>query len=258
MLTGHFYHGHIRRIVSVFGSLFNNINVVRKDQTSKVIYSTRVPLAYGPKSKFLMRLDAQAALVDDDKIAMKLPRMSFEITSMTYDATTKINRNNTLSAIDANDSSIKHNLRTFAPYRINFQLSIMAKNQDDALQITEQILPYFQPDYTVTITEVDSVNITTDIPFVLSGVTMTDDYEGDAMTRRAIVYTLDFETRVRFYGPVTKRALIRVSDINLNTNKMTDTPGVLIHTTVSSIEDTPTNFTVVQTETDFGFDELNT
>ena len=101
MLSGHFYHGHIRRIVSVFGTLFNNINVVRKDQTSKVIYSTRVPLAYGPKSKFLMRLDQQKDLVDDDKIAMKLPRMSFEITSMTYDATTKINRNNTVSAIDA-------------------------------------------------------------------------------------------------------------------------------------------------------------
>jgi len=255
MTSGHFYHAHIRRIVTVFGTLFNNINVMRKDQTSKVVHITRVPLAYGPKAKFLMRLDEKKDL-QGNKVAMKLPRMSFEITNMVYDATTKINRNNTITAVDANTTSEKYNVRTFAPYRLNIQLSIMAKNQDDALQIIEQILPSFQPEYTVTVKELDTMNITTDLPFVLTSVTMTDDYEGDAMTRRAIVYTLDFETRIRFYGPVSKKAIIRVSDVNLSTSE-TLTPQVNIHTTVSSINDTPDDYTVLQTITDFGFNELN-
>lgn len=255
MTSGHFYHAHIRKIVTVFGTLFNNLNVMRKDQTGKVIHTTRVPLAYGPKSKFLMRLDEQKDL-QGNKVAMKLPRMSFEITNMAYDATTKINRNNTLSVTDSNTTSEKYNVRTFAPYRMNIQLSIMAKNQDDALQILEQILPSFQPEYTVTIKELDSLNINTDLPFVLTSVTMTDDYEGDGMTRRAIIYTLDFETRIRFYGPVSKRAIIRVSDVNLATNE-TNSPQVNIHTTLGSIEDTPEDYTVIQTITDFGFDDLN-
>jgi hypothetical protein len=173
---------------------------------------------------------------------------------MVYDATTKINRNNVVTSIDAGDTSTKNIVRTFAPYRMNFQLSIMAKNQDDALQIVEQILPYFQPEYTVTIKELDSVNLTTDLPFVLTAVNLEDTYEGNFTERRAIIYTLDFETRIRFYGPVSNKAIIKVSDVNLLTNQ-NNTPNVNIHTTVGSIEDTPDNYTIVQTITDFGFDD---
>jgi hypothetical protein len=255
MTSGHFYHSHIRRVVSVFGTIFNNINVIRKDQSGHVVHSVRVPLSYGPKAKFLQRLDEQKDL-QDNKVAMKLPRMSFEITNIVYDATTKINRNNVVTSIDAGDTSTKHIVRTFAPYRMNFQLSIMAKNQDDALQVLEQILPYFQPEYTVTIKELDSVNLTTDLPFVLTTVNMEDTYEGDFVQRRAIIYTLDFETRIRFYGPVSNKAIIKVSDVNLLTNK-NDKIDVNINTTLGSIEDTPDDYTIVQTITDFGFNEPN-
>lgn len=251
MTSGHFYHAHIRRIVTVFGTIFNNINIIRKDQTGKVIHSIRVPLAYGPKAKFLQRLDEQKDL-QGNKVAMKLPRMSFEITTMVYDATTKLNRNNMVTSIDANDTTKQDAVRTFAPYRMNFQLSIMAKNQDDALQVMEQILPYFQPEYTVTVKELDSVNVTTDVPFVLTNVTMEDTYEGDFTTRRAIIYTLDFEARVRFYGPISRRSVIKYSDIDFITNDVAKT-DVNIHTTVGSIHDTPQNYTVIQTITDFGF-----
>jgi hypothetical protein len=137
---------------------------------------------------------------------------------------------------------------------MNFQLSIMAKNQDDALQIVEQILPYFQPEYTVTIKELDSVNLTTDLPFVLTAVNLEDTYEGNFTERRAIIYTLDFETRIRFYGPVSNKAIIKISDVNLLTNQ-NNKVDVNIHTTVGSIEDTPDNYTIVQTITDFGFDD---
>ena len=251
MTSGHFYHAHIRRIVTVFGTIFNNINIIRKDQTGKVIHSIRVPLAYGPKAKFLQRLDEQKDL-QGNKVAMKLPRMSFEITTLVYDATTKLNRNNMVTAIDSNDTTKQDSVRTFAPYRMNFQLSIMAKNQDDALQIMEQILPYFQPEYTVTVKELDSVNVTTDIPFVLTNVTMEDTYEGDFTTRRAIIYTLDFEARVRFYGPLSRKAVIKYVDVNFITNDVAKT-DVNIHQTLASINDTPQDYTVIETITDFGF-----
>lgn len=208
MFTGHYYHATIRKTVAVFGTLFNNISVMRKDGNGKVVNITRVPLAYGPKQKFLARLDEQPDL-NANKVAIKLPRMSFEIISMTYDATIKTNRNNVLTFTDPADSTTKQVIRNYAPYRMGIQLSIMAKNQDDALQIIEQILPNFQPEYTVTIKDLDDLNLKTDIPFVLTGVTMQDDYEGEFTQRRAIIYTLDFETRLRFYGPTTSRSVIK-------------------------------------------------
>lgn len=214
MFSGHFYHATIRKTVAVFGTLFNNISVVRKDSSGKVINITRVPLAYGPKQKFLARLDEQPDLAAN-KVAIKLPRMSFEIISMTYDATIKTNRNNTLIFNDPTSSTTKNVIRNYAPYRMGLQLSIMAKNQDDALQVIEQILPNFQPEYTVTIKDLDDLNLKTDVPFVLTGVTMQDDYEGEFTQRRAIVYTLDFETRLRFYGPVSPRSIIKDIGVNM-------------------------------------------
>jgi hypothetical protein len=213
MFTGHFYHATIRKVVSVFGTLFNNISVVRKDGSGKVVNITRVPLAYGPRQKFLARLDEQPNL-DAGKVAIKLPRMSFEITSLVYDASIKTNRNNLIEVVST-DPNQKSVVRNYSPYRMGLQLSIMAKNQDDALQCLEQILPHFQPEYTVTIKDLDSLNVKTDMPFVLSGVQMNEDYEGDFVQRRAIIYTLDFETRLRFYGPVSKRAIIKTADIDL-------------------------------------------
>ena len=187
MLNSHFYHATIRKLVAAFGTVFNNISVVRKDQAGKVINIQRVPLAYGPKQKFLARIDEQSDL-QGPKVAIKLPRMSFEIVTMTYDATTKINRNNTISVGSLTDPSARTVVRQFAPYRMGVQLSIMAKNQDDALQIVEQILPYFQPEYTITIKDVEGMNISNDVPIVL---------------------TLDFELRVRFYGPTSESGIIK-------------------------------------------------
>jgi hypothetical protein len=215
MFGGHFYHGTIRKIVSVFGTLFNNINVVRKDGSGNVVSITRVPLAYGPRQKFLARIDEQPNL-DADKVAIKLPRMSFEISGLIYDTSIKTNRTYTIPLDQStnNNTSVKDVVRNYAPYRLSFQLSIMAKNQDDALQCLEQILPHFQPEYTVTIKDLDTYTNTADLPFVLTGVTLSDEYDGDFMQRRAIIYTLDFETKLRFYGPVSKKAVIKSSDID--------------------------------------------
>ena len=212
MFGSYFYHSQIRRTIAVFGTLFNNINIRKTDSAGKILQDIKVPLAYGPRQKFLARVQNQTDL-NDAKLAIKLPRMSFEITSISYDTNQTVNKSNEVR-VGSITSNTRNSVRAPAPYRVGIQLNIMAKNQDEALQILEQILPTFKPDYTVTINEVPRIGIKSDIPIVLQGVSMNDDYEGDFITRRAIIYTLDFETRVNFYGEVQNKKTIRkvVSD----------------------------------------------
>ena len=212
MFGSYFYHSQIRRTIAVFGTLFNNINIRKTDAAGKILQDIKVPLAYGPRQKFLARVQNQADL-SDSKLAIKLPRMSFEITSITYDTNQTVNKSNEVR-VGSITTDTRNSVRAPAPYRVGIQLNIMAKNQDEALQILEQILPTFKPDYTVTINEVPAIGIKSDIPIVLQGVAMNDDYEGDFITRRAIIYSLDFETRVNFYGEVQNKKTIRkvVSD----------------------------------------------
>lgn len=210
-MNSYFYWQSIRRTVAVFGTLFNNLEVVNKDSAGKVLKISRVPLSYGPRQKFLTRIN-QASDYNDERIAIKLPRMGFEITSLTYDATHKMQKMHFEKFdSDKKDKSVKDYAIGPVFYNMGIQLSIFAKNQDDALQIMEQILPYFQPQFTVTVKELkDSTK--SDYPFTLVGVGMEDTYEGDFETRRAIIYTLDFETKVRFYGDVRTHALIKKAD----------------------------------------------
>ena len=215
MLNKYFYHATIRKTIAAFGSLFNNIKIIRKDGSGEVRQITRVALAYGPKDKFLARIDGEANLTAAG-VAIKLPRMSFEIISLTYDAESKINKMNQFNSgtiVDGSRSAVK----AFSPYKIGISLSVIAKNQDDALQIIEQIIPYFQPDHTITINDLPDLGLKHDIPIVLNAVSMAEDYEGDFLTRRSIIYTLDFETRVRFYGPINEgQNIILKASVDLN------------------------------------------
>ena len=216
-----FYHQTIRKTVAVFGTLFNNLTVVRKDGSGKVLKIDKVPLAYGPRQKFLSRIE-QAESYSDPKIAIKLPRMSFEMVGLSYDAATKLNKN-TITKYNGTEGKEK-STRDYAVgpvmYTMNIQLSIYTKTQDDVLQILEQIVPYFQPQYTVTVKELDS-SVSSDYPFILNSLSFEDSYEGDYESRRAIIYTLDFETKVRFYGDRRHHPLIKKVDINYYTD---DTP----------------------------------
>ena len=209
MFGDYFYHAQIRRMVSVFGTLFNNIKVQKKDSNGNILQKNRVPLAYGPRQKFLARVSAQSNL-DDPKLAIRLPRLSFEITGLTYDTTTKLQKMNEIR-VGTITNNTRKSIKAPSPYRMNIELNIMSKNQDEALQILEQILPYFQPDYTVTINEVPEIGIKSDVPITLTDVTMSDLYEGDFETRRTIIYTLNFETRVKFYGGVSTKDIIRTT-----------------------------------------------
>lgn len=218
MFSGHFYHEHIKRAVAVFGTLFNNMSVVKKNGSGNVISTIKVPLAYGPRQKFLARIQDEKYLTDP-KLAIRLPRMSFEIISMSYDTNTKLQKGVTRT-LASSDPTKKQTILNPVGYRMGLQLNIMTKNQDEALQLLEQIVPFFQPEYTVTVKEVQN-NFKSDMPFVLQSVTMSDDYEGDFLSRRAIIYTLEFETRVRFYGPLGNKGIIRRVDTTFADTEMT-------------------------------------
>lgn len=212
----YFYHQHTRRAVTVFGTLFNDIHIVKRDGSGNIKSDTKVPLSYGPRQKFQSRIQEESNL-DDPRLAIKLPRLSFEITSIDYDASTTLQSSNrkTVSSSPTSRDTVFHPTN----YIIGFELNIIAKHMDDALQILEQILPYFKPEYTVTVKELDDA-FTTDMPFTLNSVTLNDDYEGDFLTRRSIIYTLSFSTRVRYYGPISNSGVIKetrttVSDIDM-------------------------------------------
>mgnify|MGYP000023172490 FL=1 len=198
MFGGHFYHATMRKSVAVFGTLFNNINVVRKAADGGVLNQVKVPLSYGPKEKFLARLDQQDGR--NQPVALKLPRMAFEITDLSIDANQKLTKYNKIVESNASDSTKKKVIDQYTSYDIGMSLYVMAKNQDDGLQVVEQILPYFTPDYTVSIRPVDTFDFKQDVPIILNSVNIQDDYEGDFATRRVLIYQLDFTMKMKFYG----------------------------------------------------------
>tara|TARA_B100001113_G_scaffold291389_1_gene247820 strand:+ start:6388 stop:7392 length:1005 start_codon:yes stop_codon:yes gene_type:complete len=191
----YFYNEILRRTIIAFGTLFNGITVKQTDST------IRVPLAYGPTQKFLARLEQSPDL--NKSTAITLPRMSFEFTGLTYDPSRKVTTTQTFTVKDPVSGSDTKKSFMPVPYNMQFELSIMCKVNDDALQITEQILPYFQPAYNVTVELVESIKEKRDIPIVLENITMQDDYEGDFDKRRVLLYTLRFTAKTYLFGPVS-------------------------------------------------------
>ena len=214
MFGTHFYHATMRKSVAVFGTMFNNISVIRKDGSGGILNQIKVPLAYGPKQKFLARIDQET--MDDASMALKLPRMSFEITSLGVDLTKKENKLNKITSAHATDSYKRQSIRAQTPYDIGMQLNILAKNQDDGLQILEQIVPYFQPDYTVTIKPIDGwTDYKQDVPIILNSVSIEDSYDGDFITRRVLTYTLDFTMKMTFYSGIGAQGVIKEVQLDL-------------------------------------------
>lgn len=202
MFGSYFYNQRIRKAVAVFGSLFNNIYVVRKNSNGTVINQQKVPLSYAPKRDFLARLDAMQNGEDFERqIAVKLPRMSFEITNLAYDPSRQLPKINKCIAFNKTSEfgGSATQLYNPVPYTITFSLNAYAQSQDDALQIVEQIMPYFTPHYTVTVQPLDDYDIKEDTPITLSAVTFSDDYESPLEARRTIIYTLDFDMKLFLY-----------------------------------------------------------
>ena len=189
----YFYNEILRRTIIGFGTLFNSIEIQQEGS------SIRIPLAYGPTQKFLARIEQSPDL--NKPMAITLPRMSFEFTGLTYDPSRKVSTTQTFVAKDKDDGTETKKTFMPVPYNMQFELSIFTKLNDDALQIVEQILPYFQPSYNLTIELVDEIREKRDVPIVLESVTMQDDYEGDFSTRRVLYYTLRFTAKTYLFGP---------------------------------------------------------
>ena len=206
MLGTYFYHEITRKTVIAFGTLFNDIYVRHEDGAGNDISEMKVPVSYGPRQKFLARIQQQPELNKATQIS--LPRMSFEISSITYDPTRKSGITQTFKVKDGEQMK-----KVFmpVPYNLGFELNILTKLQDDGLQILEQILPFFQPGFTLSVDLVKSIGEKRDIPMVLQSITQQDDYEGDFATRRALIYTLQFTAKTFMFGPIadTPEGLIR-------------------------------------------------
>ena len=244
-----FYHETVRNIIVGFGTLFNDIHIVRKDNNGSITQSMKVPLAYGPKQKWLARLDQDAGL--ESKVAITLPRMGFEIQDLAYDPSRKLNRVQKFKKVKSSASNSNKLDTQFmpVPYNLNIQLYAMAKQSDDALQMVEQILPYFQPDYTLTIKDMPEMGVARDIPIVLNSINYEDNYKGDFAERRAIMYTLDFTTKFYLYGPVTSSKVIKTVQVDQYTDMPSTAPKREQRYTA-----TP-NPTTANADDDFGFNE---
>jgi len=221
----YFYHEILRRTVISFGSLFNNISIEHTNNSDQVVSVIKVPLAYGPTQKFLARLNQSPNL--NKPVQITLPRMSFEFTGLTYDATRKSTTTQYFTAKSVEDGTETKKAYLPVPYNMQFELSIMSKINDDALQIVEQILPYFQPAYTMTVEMVDSIAEKRDIPVILENITMQDDYEGDFTTRRVLIYTLRFTAKTYLFGPVSSvtKDVIKKTTVSYIAGDVTSNPS---------------------------------
>lgn len=239
MLNQHFYHEKIRKCVAIFGTLFNNIYVLRKNASGAVINQQKVPLSYAPKQKFLERI-RETENMSDAKLAIKLPRMSFEISSIYFDPSRQLPKANNFSRLVSTDSGVRTKFFTAVPYILNFQLNILGKTNEDVVQIVEQILPFFNPSYTITMKPFSNYSdITEDIPISLIGISFSDNYEGAVEDRRTITYTLDFEIKTQFFGPISDSKIIRKAIVDI---KDSDTNSIIQRLTV---EPNPTNINII-------------
>ena len=209
----------------------------------------KVPLAYGPRQKWLSRLNEDADL--SKTVAITLPRIGFEIQNLSYDPNRKLNRVQKFKKVKGTNDDRLDTQYMPVPYNLSIQLYVMAKESDDSLQIIEQILPYFQPDYTLTINDMADMGIKRDVPIVLNSVSYEDNYQGDFETRRALIYTLDFTAKFYLYGPVTSNAVIKTVQVDQYADIKDNSPKREQRYTV-----TPKPATA-DADDDFGFNETS-
>jgi hypothetical protein len=219
-----FYHGTIRKCIVAFGTLFSDIYIDRREGnsvTGTVAQRLQIPLAYAPKEKYLVRIEQDPNLENNTYIS--LPRMSFEILGYSYDSSRKLNRMQQIKCGDGTNTMDA--IYTPVPYNIDVSLYILTKTQEDALQILEQILPTFTPEYTLTINAVPDMNVKLDIPIVLNSVTSSDEYDGDFQTRRNVTHTLTFTIKTNLFGPLANKKVIDEVFANIGQNENFSNPN---------------------------------
>ena len=245
MFGRRFYHESLRKVVVAFGTIFNNIIIHRTDADGSVLQRLKVPLSYSPKEKFLTRLEQQPNLANRE-MAVSLPRMGFEISGISYDPSRKLQRVGKLKKTHGSDAGQQYYQYNPVPYNISFNLYSFTATAEGGLQIVEQILPYFQPDYTVTINAIPEMGIKRDVPITLNSVNYEDTYDGAFTTRRAVNYTLGFTAKTYLYGPLHSSKVIKETQ----TDMFVDTASGM--TREERIVVVP-NPTTADADDDFGF-----
>ena len=261
MLGSHFYNQIVRKNIIAFGTLFNNIEMKSTDpNTGEVLETQKVPLNYGPKQKFLVRLAENNA---SSKVAITLPRIYFEMNGIEYDSarkTSPIQQYKTIIADNGNEVRVQY---VPVPYNLSFELGVIAKSQDDALQIVEQILPYFQPSFSVTLNMIPEMNEKKDVAIVLNNISGEDEWDDTFLNRRYITYTLNFTMKSYLYGPyntadVIKKAIIHetIGDLSVNRRTITRTytPKATTDINTDGVIDAADDV-LVNAGDDFGFNE---
>ena len=215
-----YYHQAIRKSIVAFGRLFSDIRIVRKNKDETKQQTVKVPLTYAPKEKWLVRLESDPTL--DNYTYVSLPRMSFEIVSYMYDSQRKTNKLNRITCENLNGTN-KKSVFSPAPYNIDISLYIITKTQEDGMQILEQILPIFTPEYTLSVQALPDLNIKQAVPVILNSVQVNDEYDGDFQTRRFVTHTLNFQMKTNVYGNVSEQGIILSSISNLEEQNRTYT-----------------------------------
>lgn len=229
-----FYHGIIRKTIVGFGNLFSNVYIDRKQGdsvTGETIQRLQIPIAYAPKEKWLVRVEQDPTL--DKNTYTTLPRLSFEITGYSYDASRKLGK---MNKITCHKDDYSGNIFSPVPYNLSISLYVLTKTQEDAMQIIEQILPTFTPEYTLAINAVPDMNIIQDIPIILNNISVVDEYDGDFQTRRFVTHTLDFTLKLNLFGGTQSNKMITTVIANVGM----DEAQVYPWSTYSAVGDTGT------------------
>lgn len=259
-MFGHnFYHGTIRRYVALFGTLFNDIYVNRPDTVRNEIHTIKVPVMYGPKEKVLARLTADPDL--NRKAAIVLPIISFEMTDIQYDGSRKLNTIGKRYKKDGTDPSKMYYQYNPVPYNISFSLSILVKNTDDGTRIIEQILPFFTPEWTATVSLIPDMDITMDIPIILGDVRLNDTYEGDFETRRTLEWNLTFTLKGYIFGPVHRSGVIKFANTSIYNSLSSNTelvnviiqPGLLANGSPTTNASLTISSDLIYPDDDYGY-----
>jgi hypothetical protein len=261
-------HDSLRKYIIVFGTVFNDIYINRLSATNEVLQTLKVPLTYGPKEKVLARLDQNPEMLN--QVGIVLPRISFEMSTLEYDSTRKLNTLNKLtkqSATAGTDDEVKYQYQP-VPYDMQFEMNILVKNAEDGTRIVEQIVPYFTPDFTVSVNLVPEVDGPRDIPIILNSITSQDQYEGSFEQRRALIWTLNFTMKGWLYGPTKKSKLIKIAETTFrlpedvatgnttntsNTIVVTSRPGLTANGTATSNAAASIPYEEIISTDDYGF-----
>ena len=228
MLGQTYYHQTIRKYVVLFGTLFNDLNIEKKDSSGNVTSRQKVPIAYGPKQKFLQRIRQDPSLTK--QVAIQLPRMGFEMTSITYDPIRKLNSIGKIlnRATATQGAGTMQKMFNPVPYNMDFQLFVFVDNAEDGTQILEQILPFFTPEFNVTINAIPSMGVKLDVPISFNSASLEDSYDGDLTTRRTMIWTLDFFMKGFLYpdikggGKIVKSVVVDFHEFDGLDNKVPD------------------------------------